>query len=517
MKLRWKILIAVGVFLLLMAASLTVTMHVQPGREVETYKKMLRDKGEKLEISEVLPPHVPDESNGVALVESAFGLLVPTDYQYSNLPPAMQMVAPGKAMVGGIQTNLVNIGLFGWTNTWENAEADVAFNHPAIELLRKAAGYPAFDFQLDYSKGPEMLLKHLALFKHSAQSLSTEAMCDLHNGDPASAATNICTLLALAQGEHGERVVISQLVRIAMISFATSATWELLQSTNLTDLELLTLQKNWERQEFISGMEDALEMERASTDNTIRTLRTSPEYFNRMMGTSSSGGSSGSGDWQDGFKDFLNDIEAAGGKFMWRTSWTYSDELQTLQGAQMILETMRKVATNNFFNPAYSNMLARCDAMEMTNNPDDWLSNLEISNLRRFFSNMLGGLDRTVSKAMAAEACKRVVVTAIALKRFRLKHGNFPDKFSELTPEFVAVVPLDPVDGQPLRYRRNEDGTYLLYSIGDNGVDDGGDTTPVKLPTTSASNWHWQRARDWVWPQPATPAEVQYYYEHPPK
>ncbi len=105
-------------FLVLMAASLTVTMHVQPQHEVEAYKKMLRDKGEKLEISEVLPPHVPDASNGVALLESAFGLLVPTGYQYTNLPPAMQMVAPGKAMVGWIQPNGVKkactVDQYGW-------------------------------------------------------------------------------------------------------------------------------------------------------------------------------------------------------------------------------------------------------------------------------------------------------------------------------------------------------------------------------------------------------------------
>jgi hypothetical protein len=187
MKLRWKILIGVGIFLVLMAASLTVTMHVQPQNEVEAYKKILRDKGERLEISEVLPTPVPDESNGMSQAEAAFGLLIPTDYQCSNLPPAMQMVAPGKAMVGWAQTNLVEIGFLGWTNAWESAEAEVAANHPAIELLRQAARYPAFDFQLDYNKGPDMLLKHLAPLGHSAHRLSAEAMCDLHNGNTASA------------------------------------------------------------------------------------------------------------------------------------------------------------------------------------------------------------------------------------------------------------------------------------------------------------------------------------------
>src|SRR5215469_11322972 len=99
MKLRWKILIALGIFLLLMAASLTVTMHVMPANQLQAYKKSLRDKGEKLELSEVLPSHIPDESNGVALVESAFSSFAPISEEYSNLPWAMQMVAPGKARI----------------------------------------------------------------------------------------------------------------------------------------------------------------------------------------------------------------------------------------------------------------------------------------------------------------------------------------------------------------------------------------------------------------------------------
>ena len=39
------------------------TMHFSSPRS-EAYKKLLREKGEKLEIAEVLPPAVPPESNG---------------------------------------------------------------------------------------------------------------------------------------------------------------------------------------------------------------------------------------------------------------------------------------------------------------------------------------------------------------------------------------------------------------------------------------------------------------------
>jgi hypothetical protein len=517
MKLRWKILICVGIFSVLMVVSLTVTMHIQPQNGLEAYKKLLRDKGEKLGISEVLPPHIPDESNGVSLLESAFSLFVPTEVEFSNLPPAMRMVAPGKAMVGWAQSNLVEAGSDGYTNSWRNAQEAVEANQPAIELLRQA-GYRGFDFNLDYTKGTEMLLKHLPLLRRSERELSAAAMCDLHNGDTASATTNICALLALVQNEHDERVLISQLVRIIMASVAASASWELLQSTNLTDQELASLQKSWEQEEFIEGVENSLLMERASDKNEIETMRASTQKtISTLFGPSGSGSGGGSSDWFEQLQDFWNDTKESGAEFMWRTSWSYSDELQMLQNDQIILETMRTVRTNQSFSPAYTNMLNHFDAMGITNVPDDWVIKLDIPDYRGVFSEASSALSGPVRKAMAAEACKRIAATAIVLKRFQLKHGNFPGGLSELTPEFLASVPLDPVDGQPLRYRRYEDGTYLLYSIGDDGVDDGGDTTPVKLPTTSTSNWNWQRARDWVWPQPATSEEVQYYYEHPPK
>ena len=53
MKARWKILIAAGNLLVLLAASMMMSVHFQPENEVEAYKKLLRAKGEKLEISEV--------------------------------------------------------------------------------------------------------------------------------------------------------------------------------------------------------------------------------------------------------------------------------------------------------------------------------------------------------------------------------------------------------------------------------------------------------------------------------
>ncbi len=65
--------------------------------------------------------------------------------------------------------------------------------------------------------------------------------------------------------------------------------------------------------------------------------------------------------------------------------------------------------------------------------------------------------------------------TAYAIAAFRDEHGGkYPAKLAELVPKYAAVVPTDPfTDGQEFRYKPNEKG-YLLYSVGENGKDEGG-------------------------------------------
>jgi hypothetical protein len=62
----------------------------------------------------------------------------------------------------------------------------------------------------------------------------------------------------------------------------------------------------------------------------------------------------------------------------------------------------------------------------------------------------------------------------IAVERYRLKHGKWPDKLEDTIPAFLDRVPEDPIDEKPIRYKRWADGT-VVYSIGNDRKDDGGD------------------------------------------
>jgi hypothetical protein len=64
--------------------------------------------------------------------------------------------------------------------------------------------------------------------------------------------------------------------------------------------------------------------------------------------------------------------------------------------------------------------------------------------------------------------------TALAVERYRLARGELPGSLEDLVSAFLEVVPLEPFDGEPLRYIRHADGGYTVYCIGDDWVDNGG-------------------------------------------
>jgi hypothetical protein len=72
-----------------------------------------------------------------------------------------------------------------------------------------------------------------------------------------------------------------------------------------------------------------------------------------------------------------------------------------------------------------------------------------------------------------ADATSAVERTAVALLRFRAERNEFPDVLAALSPEYITILPRDPYDEQPLRFKKTERG-WVVYSVGPDLVDDGG-------------------------------------------
>src|SRR5262249_38745118 len=79
-------------------------------------------------------------------------------------------------------------------------------------------------------------------------------------------------------------------------------------------------------------------------------------------------------------------------------------------------------------------------------------------------------------------ACTREALGQLgfALAAYRADCGAYPDNLEALAPKYIGRIPNDLQSDRPFRYLREGAGC-LLYSVGSNGVDDGGrsfDSTP---------------------------------------
>src|SRR5580692_3010531 len=83
-------------------------------------------------------------------------------------------------------------------------------------------------------------------------------------------------MLAFVKGETEERFEISQLIRFAIAGISANATWDILQTTNVSDEDLALMQQDWQSLEFIAPLRKAFLFERISELQLLNNLRQSP-------------------------------------------------------------------------------------------------------------------------------------------------------------------------------------------------------------------------------------------------
>ena len=76
-----------------------------------------------------------------------------------------------------------------------------------------------------------------------------------------------------------------------------------------------------------------------------------------------------------------------------------------------------------------------------------------------------------------ARMSHEIETLAVSLACFHAESGRWPTELKELCPSLLKTIPIDRFSGKPLIYRPSKDG-YLLYSIGRNRKDDGGQNPP---------------------------------------
>jgi hypothetical protein len=103
-------------------------------------------------------------------------------------------------------------------------------------------------------------------------------------------------------------------------------------------------------------------------------------------------------------------------------------------------------------------------------------------------------LSNNTQRAIRNQTGLNLAALACALERYWLANKEYPGQLDQLVPQFISKLPHEIATGDPLKYRRTDDGRYVLYSTGLDGQDFGG----------ASHNSKGQPTGNWVWAYPAT-------------
>ena len=431
------------------------------------YKHEWEAKGEKFDWQAFVPPSVPDDQNfftAPIFTNMLNGKIVMNPYHSDGSPdfrPEKDEVGylggEGKTRITDLKTwqvsyrNPTNASLakeFPVAPQPQTPAADVLFAlskfDSAIEELRQASQRPYASVPLNYEDGfnsASSLLPVLAELKRCTQVLQLRAVAELADGESAKALDDVKLSLYLNNSLRSSPFLISHLVRMAIANIALQPIWEGLAEHEWSDEQLVALDAELAKMDFLAHYEFTMRGERAFAIASFENQRRTREVIVPQ---------------EDGGV-ITNSL-----RFM-PSAYFYQNELAFARMQQQWLLPL--VDTNSrIVSPA-----ALQRAENSVHAEQKHYSPYKVQALMLF-----PAIGRAVEKFAAIQSSIDLARIACALERYRLAHGEYPETLDALMPQFIEKLPHDIIGGQPLHYRRTADGKFLLYSIGWNETDDGG-------------------------------------------
>jgi hypothetical protein len=387
--------------------------------------------------------HIPDSQNAALIYTNAFSQPALTNYSGSTM-----------TFVG--ETNWVpGRGHLMGKDDRAELSAVLATNQTLLDLLHSATALTNSRYPVDLTKGFQTLLPHLVKVKGAVQLLTAEALLNASNGDNEKALAALRAAGAVADSLVEEPLLISQLVRVAAWAIICKRGELILNGATLSDQQLKTLQTLFQNAERPDAMVRGLAGERASG---LAVFMGSPDQLS-IFGNLDS-------DSRPALKDRLRASLYIG--LLKSTGLLRKDRA-------FYLDVM---ATN--VAAAEAPFPERLTLAQQANNA----VMMPPSKLMIFSRMLLPALSRTMQRDGDHTARIRTAQTAVAVERFRRAHNDgVPNDLNELVPTYLASVPGDPFDGQPLRFKRLTNG-YVVYSVGSDLRDDGGSEGDPKKRTS---------------------------------
>jgi hypothetical protein len=466
------------------------------------FKHHLASRGFKLTMAEFKSARPTGENGAPAFLQAAQQLRAGSVVQ-TNPPPRMELTPAGRAIVGFREEDWVEDKI---TNRWSEVAAVLEQNELALQLVRTALAKPVFDNNVDLTAGPNVVFVHLPIPKTASQWLAAQAQLSLHQGRNKEALENIiaqCCVLRCLEKDH---ILISELVRIAIAAIARTTVWEALQADGWSDADLAQLSQIWQSATFATNMTHDLEGElifglseydsmRKSNSNAVNSIygmqkfvppddseRPSWERAVRLL----PGG--------EHCADFVKEQIYCR---LWRLAWLDQDEVHYLRFMEGLLDIAHRAESEKSLAAIEPDLFRLLEPATRTS----FYNNLRYPQVSSF-----GILANSLKKPMKAETERSLILTAIALKRYSIRFGKPAVDLQSLVPEFLSSIPIDYMDGKPIKYRLDSDGTFVLYSVGEDYKDGRGDSSLQSGKTGTYNIWN---RNDVVWPQPALPEEIE--------
>ncbi len=299
----------------------------------------------------------------------------------------------------------------------------LASNQQCLSLLHEAAGIQDCRYDWDWRKFAATGFTQLTDVKQCAQLLGLSATYYSHTGDPNAAARCIEDGLCLADSLRREPALINYLVRVACVGHSVASLERSLSTAAFTDQQLAQLDEALTATAGTIDLTQAMITERCVMIETCRD-------------------------------PFLAAGPGPGPKPRMLPGMTRTGIADILDYMGDCIEASKRPPMERL-----------AGFREATGKVED------LSVLHVMIKMLAPSLGRVAELDLRARARIDSARTALAIERYRLATGKLPERLAELVPQYLKEVPIDPFDGNPIRYKRTEPG-YLLYSIlgdGDNG------------------------------------------------
>jgi len=494
---------------LLMGLSLAlVTERLRGQWTLKSWKSRMAAKGELFEAPRLWPPASAANaafSNGLA---QATGDLRGRLADYAGQLSGIIGEQPGTYRRGSQEPRPPRLRNDGGTNTWQKLDDLIQQSQPSLQSLCELMMHPPATMGRDIASDLEEAgsFPNFVGVRVGAQTLQAAVINDLHNGDRDRAVQDLTTLLAFARLHEQDPSLVGYMIRMAIIGLSIDVCWDALQADGWTELQLAALQQAGpDPGRMLTQMARTIESERACRLYQWQWFRSHSYQA-----------------WLDRHRELyqsfgmVNQVPAAAPPLqqwvfhpLWRFAWADQEELGYLRQTQWDIDCLREAAQHRSW--------LRLKDQITTHQKDyrapvaawryygslplvDRLSVVIVPNKVPEPAYPYPDFTRAWFTSMKNLTLHQMAISAVALKRYGLRHGHPPATLADLVPEFLGSLPADLMDGEPLRYQLKPDGTFLLYSVGEDLEDNGGDLTSDSIGTgwQEISPWN---GRDWVWPQ----------------